>query len=220
MRPNFPSQMGQRLAAPAGVYLDLWRIFASSRLCVGTRWRSPFVHRRSWRKGEEQRPDRSGLPDPAAYRDIVRRASLPCAASAGVAADVWAGTSLVRRDTDVIQTACLVALALDLFSWDRGHPVTCSRLFRSAARLGGWGPLAQSYVGKRFALKGIAAAYGSLLAGSHDLLANDSPDEGGMPMERSGRLTPAWGRGRPAEAVRSAAMRGREKRDRSAFTPN
>jgi hypothetical protein len=40
--------------------------------------------------------------------------------------------------------------------------------------------------------------------------------KGECTMERSGRLTPAWGRGREAEAVRLAAMRGREKRDRSA----
>ena len=146
-----PSQIGQRLAAPAGVNLELLRIFASSQLCVDTRWCSPFVRRRSWRKGEESRQDRSGLPDPAACRDIVRRDSLSCAASAGEAADFCAGTSLVRRDRDVIQTAGLVAVALDLFNWDRGHPVTCNRLFRSAARLGGGGLLPQSYVGKRVA---------------------------------------------------------------------
>jgi hypothetical protein len=165
-----PSQIGQRLVAPAGVYLELLRIFASSRLCVGTRWCLPFVRSRSWRKGEESRQDRNGLPDPTACRDIVRKASPSYAASANEAADF----------RDVFQAAGLVAVALDLFNWDRGHAVTCNRLFRSAARLGGWGLSAQSYVGKPSVLKGIAGAYGGLLAGSHDLLANDSPVEGGM----------------------------------------
>ena len=176
-----PSQIGQRLAAPARVYLELLRIFASSRLCVGTRWCLPFVRCRSWRKGEESRQDRNGLPDPTACRDIVCKASLSYAASAGEGVDFCAGTSLVcRRDRGVFRTAGLVAVALDLFNWDRGHAVTCNRLFRSAARLGGWGLSAQSYVGKRSVLKGIAGAYGGLLAGSHDLLANNSPVEGGM----------------------------------------
>jgi hypothetical protein len=59
-------------------------------------------------------------------------------------------------------TAGLAAAALKLFDWDRGHAVTCNRLFRSAARLGGLGALAQSYVGKAAVSKGIAGAYRSL----------------------------------------------------------
>src|SRR5882724_9822235 len=174
-----PSQIGQRLAAPAEGYLELLRIFASSWLSVGIRWCSPFVRRRSWRKGEEWRPDRNGLPGPAARRDIVCRALLSCASSTGEAVEFCAGTNLVcRSDKDVFQTAGLVAVAPDLFNWDRGHLVTCNRLFRPAARLGAWGLLAQSYVGKRAVLKGIAGAYGSLLTGSHDPLANDSSVEG------------------------------------------
>ena len=123
MRPNFPSQIAQRLAAPFQRYWELLRIFASSRLCVGTRWCSPFVRRRSWPKGEEPRRDRNGLQDPAACRGIVRRASLSHAAPAREAADFCTGTNLVcRRDGDVFQTAGLVAVALDLFNLDRGHP--------------------------------------------------------------------------------------------------
>jgi hypothetical protein len=158
-----PSQTGQRLTAPALGYLGLLRIVASCLSCVGTRWCSLVVRRRSWRRGEESLQGRNGLPDPVACRDIVRRASLSCAVSAREATDFRAGTNPVcRTDGDVLQTAGLVAVGLDLFNWDRGHPVTCNRLVRSAARLRGSGRQAQSYVGKRAVLKGVTGAYGSL----------------------------------------------------------
>jgi hypothetical protein len=145
------------------------------------------------------------VPDSAACRDILRRASLSCAASAAEAADVRAGTNPVcRRDGDGLQTAGPVAVALDLFDRGREHPVTFDQLFRSAVRIGAWGRRAQSYVGKSAVLKGIAAAYGSILAGSHDPRVKPLASCGGWKLQnprrkRCGRLTPAWTRGvRPA----------------------
>jgi len=123
-----PSQIGQRLAAPAGVYLELLRISASSRPCVGTRFGARLVFAVAvGAKGHMQPPQ------------AKQRTSAP------------AQISFVEGDRDVFQTAGLVAVVLDLFNLDRGHPVTCNRLFRSAARLGGGGLLPQSYVGKRVA---------------------------------------------------------------------
>jgi len=58
----------------------------------------------------------------------------------------------------VIQFRDLTAVALNLFDRDRGHAVTCNRLFRLAARLRGSRLMAQSYVGKRAIWKGIGGA--------------------------------------------------------------
>jgi len=77
-----------------------------------------------------------------------------------------AGTNLVcRSDKDVFRPPVSWRLRLNLFNWDRGHLVTCNRLFRPAARLGAWGLLAQSYVGKRAVLKGIGGSIRKFIDG-------------------------------------------------------
>lgn len=160
----------------------------------------------------------------------MRRASLSCAVSAREATDFRAGTNPVcRTDGDVLQIVGLVAVGLDLFNWDRGHPVTCNRLVRSAARLRGSGRQAQSYVGKRAVLKGVTGAYGSLgvpsgstrqdhairLQIAHHLWGTETEKSA---IKKSGRLTPAWtweGRGQREPSTQQPCVCGR-KRDRSA----
>jgi hypothetical protein len=55
----------------------------------------------------------------------------------------------------MISPIWLIAAALNRFGRDRGHLVTCNRLLRLAARLGGLRPIAQSYAGKHPISKGI-----------------------------------------------------------------
>lgn len=57
-------------------------------------------------------------------------------------------TGVVCRRNTVV-TVEFVAVALSVFGRACGHFVTCNRLFRSGARLGGLEWSAQSYVGKR-----------------------------------------------------------------------
>jgi hypothetical protein len=51
--------------------------------------------------------------------------------------------------SDVIKRRAPAAVSLNLFDGIVDMPVTCDRLFRLAARLGGLTPVAQSYVGRR-----------------------------------------------------------------------
>jgi hypothetical protein len=74
MRPNFPSQIAQRLAAPFQRYWALLRIFVSCGPCVGSGCCSSLARCRTSRRREEHQRDRSGLPSLAAYRDTARRA--------------------------------------------------------------------------------------------------------------------------------------------------
>jgi hypothetical protein len=104
-----------------------------------------------------------------------------------------------------------VGVGLDLFKRERGHHVTCNRLFRSAARLGGCRPLAQSYVGKPVALKGITGAYRSLVscqgpraAGFHDSLADGPPV-----VEKLRMANPRW-KNRTAHARMGEGAAGAE----------
>jgi hypothetical protein len=73
MRPNFPSQIAQRLAAPFQGYWSLLCIFASCGPCAGGGWRS-HPCRRNLRRRKEPLRGHSGLPGLAAYKDIVSRA--------------------------------------------------------------------------------------------------------------------------------------------------
>jgi hypothetical protein len=74
MRPNFPAQIAQRLAAPLQRCWGLSCIFASCGSCVGSDWCPPPGGRRISRTREGRLWDRSGLPDLAVYRGTVRRA--------------------------------------------------------------------------------------------------------------------------------------------------
>jgi hypothetical protein len=141
MRPNFPSQIAQRLAAPLQRGRELLRIFASCGFFVGTGWCWPPGSRRTLRRREARSWGRSGLPGLAAYRDIVRSVSLSRSASRGEAADLVASTSEIAPTR-------VATVALGLFGRDREHRVTCNRFFRLAVRLGEMGSLAQSYAGK------------------------------------------------------------------------
>src|SRR5258708_40262489 len=130
MRPNFPSQIAQRLAAPFQGCWGLLRIVASCGLCAGSGWRSP-LGRHTSRRREEALRGRNGLPSLAAYKDIVGRASLSRAASHGEAAVLFVDTKAVCRGSRYAIPPCgLTAVALNLFDGDRGHAVTCNRLFR------------------------------------------------------------------------------------------
>jgi hypothetical protein len=75
MRPNLPSQIAQRWAAPFQGYWGLLRIVASyCRPSVDSNWCSLPVRRRTWRIHVEPLRDRNGLPGRAVCRDIVNRA--------------------------------------------------------------------------------------------------------------------------------------------------
>jgi hypothetical protein len=72
MRPNFPSQMAQRFAAPWRRYWGLLNMCVSCRLCGGSAGWVPPVRRRTSRTREARLRDRSGLSSLAAYRDTAR----------------------------------------------------------------------------------------------------------------------------------------------------
>jgi hypothetical protein len=89
--------------------------------------------------------------------------SLSCAVSQSEAADLVAVTVVVcRRGTYVIPAAGIIAVALDRFGRDRGHVVTCNRLFPNTIETKMIEIGAQSYVGKSPILKGIGELYGGL----------------------------------------------------------
>lgn len=87
MRPNFPSQIAQRLAGPLQMYCGLLRIVASYEPCADSGWCSPLAGRRTSRTREEYLRDRNGPPGLVACRDTVSRASLSCAAFQAAAAE-------------------------------------------------------------------------------------------------------------------------------------
>jgi hypothetical protein len=163
MRPNFPSQIAQRLAALFQRYWELLRISVSCRPGVDSGCCSPLARRRTWRRREEPLRDRNGLPSLAAYRDIARRASLSFAASRAEEADFFFGKSAVRRffgrgavrrrDTCGIPAVGAFVVALDRF--DRGHLLPAIGTSGLVARVGRSRPMAQSYIGKRSISKGM-----------------------------------------------------------------
>jgi hypothetical protein len=150
MRPNLPSQIAQRLAAPFQGYWELLRIVASWGPSVGSNWCSPLVRHRTSRIHAERLRGRNGLPGHAVYRDIVSRALLSCAASQDEAASCLTTRKVACQwDRHVIEPRGRAAVAFNLFDRGRGHAVTCNRLFRLTVRLRGSRPASQSYVGKR-----------------------------------------------------------------------
>ena len=74
MRPNFPPQMAQRVAALFRGYWVPLSTFASCSPRLGSAWRAPLVRRRISHTREVRHQDRSGLPGLAACRDTARRA--------------------------------------------------------------------------------------------------------------------------------------------------
>ena len=149
-----PSQIGQRLVAPTGLYLELLRIFASSRF--GFAWvlvdaRFLFavavgakVKNRVRVVVTCQIPPRVGTLCAELHfhmqpSQAKQRTSVPAQVSVVEGAGMCFSPPVLRR----LRLICSTEIANIL--------VTCNRLFRSATRLGEWGLSPQSYVGKRVA---------------------------------------------------------------------